>query len=255
MWIEWCERERLPQNTIARRAVTLRNVGIAGTATREDIEIWWQSRADLAPATRANDLANLRSFYRWCQRWEHRDDDPTRRLDAPKVGNNLPRPMQRPDLLRLLEVLPDDLRRAVCLGAYAGLRVSEAAALSWIDVDTETGTLRVNDSKGGKSRVVSVSPILVDNLLPITGGNVVTAGAPPYSPANLQRKVNRAIKAAGVDATFHQLRHRYGTVAYQATGDLIAVGRAMGHSSPVTTAIYAQANDDVAAKIAAAVVR
>ena len=59
----------------------------------------------------------------------------------------------------------------------------------------------------------------------------------------------------GVEGTFHALRHRYGTLAYQATRDLVAVGRQMGHSSPVTTAIYAAAADDVADLIAEAVSR
>lgn len=254
-FLAWCAAERLPGNTIAARTRTLRALGNPATATREDVEAWWQTRAALAPATRANDLANLRAFYKWARRWEHRDDDPTLRLDSPKVPNGLPRPVSRADLHRLLAALPDDHRRAVCLGAYAGLRISEAARLDWRDVDTEMNVIRVIDSKGSKSRAIAVSPILLDHLLPETGGNVVAAGGPPQSPATLQRKVNRAIRGAGVDATFHQLRHRYGTVAYQATGDLIAVGRMMGHSSPVTTAIYAQAGDDVAARIAAAVVR
>jgi hypothetical protein len=138
----------------------------------------------------------------------------------------------------------------VCLGAYAGLRVSEAAALDWPDVDVEAKRARIL-GKGQKTRLVALSPLLIDQLLPDTGGNVV-AGAEhkPYSAAQLQRRVNRAIKAAGVDATFHQLRHRYGTIAYQATGDLLAVGRQMGHASPVTTAVYAAASDEVADQIA-----
>lgn len=254
-YLEWCREQGSPPNTLARRLATYRSVGNPGTATREQIEAWWHTRADRSRATRANDLANLRAFYKWCQRWEHRDDDPTLRLDAPKVDRGLPRPLNRPDLLRLLDGLPDDLRRAVALGAYAGLRVSEAAALTWADIDTETSTVRIHASKGGKSRVVRVSPILIDQLLPIEAGSVVAGGGACPSAAQLQRRANRAIKSAGVNATFHQLRHRYGTVAYQATGDLLAVGRQMGHASPVTTAVYAQASDDVAAKIAAAVVR
>lgn len=248
------EQERTPPNTIAARRRTLRSVGTPGTATREEIEAWWISRAELAPATRSNDLANLRTFYRWCARWEHRADDPTVRLDAPKVPNGLPRPMSRADLHKLLGDLEDDLRRAVCLGAYAGLRVSEAAALDWSDVDVEAKRARIL-GKGQKSRLVALSPILIDQLLPDTGGNVVAAGGDPNSAAQLQRRVNRAIAAAGVDATFHQLRHRYGTIAYQATGDLLAVGRQMGHASPVTTAVYAAASDEVADRIAEAVVR
>lgn len=73
------------------------------------------------------------------------------------------------------------------------------------------------------------------------------------SPGVLQRRVNRAMRAAGVDGTFHQLRHRYGTLAYQETRDLVAVGEQMGHMGPQTTAIYAAANDDTADVIAEAV--
>ena len=164
------------------------------------------------------------------------------------------RSMSRADLIRLLPTLPDDLRRAVCLGAYGGLRVSEAAALTWHDVDLETRRIRVL-GKGGKTRLIGMSPLLLDELLPDTGGNVVTAGGAPYSAASLQRRVNRAIRAAGVECTYHQLRHRFGTVALAATGNLLAVSRAMGHASPATTAIYAATSDADLDVIADAVTR
>ncbi len=254
-YIDHLARERRPPNTIAAARRVLRSLPNPDTATREDVESWWASRAHLSPATRSNDLAILRTFYAWCRRWEHRDDDPTLRIDAPKVPRGLPRPMSRADLTRLLPTLPDDLRRAVCLGAYGGLRVSEVAALHWHDVDLEARRARIHKGKGGKSRVVALGAILVDHLLPDTGGNVVTGTAQSYTAASLQRRVNRAMHRAGVEGTFHALRHRYGTLAYQATRDLVAVGRQMGHSSPVTTAIYAAASDDVADEIAEAVAR
>ena len=92
-------------------------------------------------------------------------------------------------------------------------------------------------------------------MQPDTGGYVVSGADQTITAATLQRRVNRAMHALGVHDTFHGLRHRYGTLAYQATRDLVAVGRQMGHSSPVTTAIYAAAADDVADEIAAAVAR
>jgi integrase len=103
--------------------------------------------------------------------------------------------------------------------------------------------------------MVGLSPLLLDELLPVTGGNVVTAGEKPYSAAVLQRKVNRAIKAAGVDATFHKLRHRFGTIALDATGNLLAVARAMGHANVATTAGYAATSDADLDVIAAAVTK
>jgi integrase len=221
-WIAWCRAEHKPAATTASRTRVLRCIGNAGTATREDVEAWWLTRAHMAPATRHNELAHLRSFYRWAKRWEYRDDDPTLRLDSPRVDAGLPRPMTREDLHLALDQLSrapsgrpwnlswgPDIRRAVCLGAYAGLRISEAAALDWSDVDLENRQIRVIRSKGGKSRRIPMGPELLDALLPETGGNVVSGGA-PYSTYRLARRVRSAFKALGIDATFHQLRHRYG---------------------------------------------
>ena len=255
-WLEHLTRERRPTNTIAAARRVMRSLPNASTATREDVEAWWASRAHMSPATRSNDLALLRMFYAWARRWEHRDDDPTIRIDAPKVPAGLPRPVSRADLNALLPTLDFEMRRAVALGAYGGLRVSEAAALEWGDVDTETRRIRVT-GKGGKTRLVGMSLLLLDELLPArhSSWNVVTGTPFAYTPGSLQRKVNRAIRAAGVDATFHQLRHRFGTVALAATGNLLAVSRAMGHSSPATTAVYAATSDADLDVIADAVTR
>jgi integrase len=264
-WIAWCRAEHKPVTTIAARTRALRCIGNAGTATREEVEAWWLTRAHLGAATRHNDLAHLRSFYRWCKRWEYRDDDPTLRLDSPRVDAGLPRPMTREDLHLALDQLSrapsgrpwnlswgPDIRRAICLGAYAGLRISEAAALDWSDVDLENRQIRVIRSKGGKSRRIPMGPELLDALLPETGGNVVSGGA-PYSTYRLARRVRSAFKALGIDATFHQLRHRYATIAYEASGDILTVSRLLGHANLNTTQIYVRTRDDVAEAIARAV--
>jgi integrase len=241
-WIAWCRDEHKPATTTASRARALRTLGNAGTATREEVEAWWRSRAHLSPASRHSDLAHLRSFYRWAVRWEYRDDDPTLRLDSPHVEQGLPRPMSREDLHKVLDSAPAPDRRAVALGAYAGLRISEAARLDWSDVDLESLQIFVMHSKGGKSRRVPISAVLLEALLPNTGGNVV-GGGEAHDVDWLARRIRKAFRRAGVHATFHQLRHRYGTLAYKATGDVLAVSRLMGHSNLNTTAIYANSQE------------
>ena len=255
-WLDHLKRDRgLSDNTITTYQRTLRTVTFdLLNATYNDVAAWTHSRAHLAVATRNNEIAALRSFYKWALAFDHVERDPTARTYAPKQPKGLPRPISRADLHKILDTADPEVRRAICLGAYGGLRISEAAALMWADVDTETRRIRVT-GKGGKTRLVGLSPLLLDELLPDTGGNVVTGTDAVYSAATMQRRVNRAMRRAGVDGTFHTLRHRYGTLAYQATRDLVAVGRQMGHSSPVTTAIYAAASDDVADEIAAAVAR
>lgn len=231
-------------NTIATYRRTYRSFPAMADATHLDAEEWWQSRVDKSAATRRNELAAVRAYYAWARRWGHRPptDDPTYRLDPPKQGQRLPRPMGRDDFHRIRDVTDGDVRRAICLGGYAGLRVAEAAALDWADIDTELRRIIVR-GKGDKERLVGLSPVLLDSLLPVTGGNVVTAGGTPYTANALQQKVNAAIRNAGVDATFHKLRSRYATVALGATGNLLSVSRALGHASPATTAIYAATSD------------
>ena len=64
-WLAYCAAEGTPPNTVARRRSVLLSIGNAGTATREEIEAWWATRRDLAPATRSIDLEILRAFYKW----------------------------------------------------------------------------------------------------------------------------------------------------------------------------------------------
>ena len=254
-WIQWCRNEHIPANTVARRISTLRHMPNAGTATREDVEAWWLTRAHLAPSTRHNELANLRSFYKWCRRWEYRPpgDDPTLRIDSPRVDPGLPRPMTREDLHKVIDSMTNASdRRAVCLGAYAGLRISEVARLDWADVDLENRELRIMNSKGNKSRRVPISPMLLDALLPNTGGNVINGGE-THDTQWLARRIRKAFRRADVDATFHQLRHRYATIAYEASGDILTVSRLLGHANLNTTQIYVRTRDDVARAIAEAV--
>jgi integrase len=257
-FIAWCHRENIPENTIRRRASVLRSLGCPGTASREEVEAWWAATAGLAASSRANALSCLRTFYEWCQIWEKRADDPTVRIRPPKTPKGVPRPVTRRQLEQLLASLEKrgrlDLLRAVYLGAYAGLRVSEAARLQWTDVDLDRRRARVT-GKGNKTRTVALSAALVDRLLPDTGGNVVTGQADGLDPDVLRQRANRALRRAGIPCTFHQLRHYYGTTGYRATRDLIALGKQMGHASTSTTAGYADAEDEVADAIAEAVVR
>ena len=255
-FVTWAARDRRRSPaTLTRYRAVLRSVASVAdpaTATVEQIEAWWATRYDASPATQANELACLRSFYRWCTRFDHRPDDPTRRLDPPKVPNIVPRMVGRSDLERLLgDATADapDLRRAIALGAYGGLRVSECAALDWRDVDQEVRRMYVR-GKGLKERPVPLSPVLLDYLLPAAGGNVVTAGGAPYSAATLQRKVNRLFTRAGVDRTFHDLRKRGASIALAKGASPAAVRVMFGWSSMETVSRYAVVGDDELDRIA-----
>lgn len=248
------QRGRSPATLATYRSVMRHYPADPISVTLEQAEQWWASKNDLAVKTRQRTLSCVRSFYRYAVRFDLLDLDPTRRLDPPSQGRRLPRPIARGDMLKVLSVAPPDLYRAVCLGGYGGLRVAEVAALDWANIDIESRRIRVL-GKGDKERPVGLSPLLLDAIMPNTGGNVVTAGGVPYTAGRLQRKINRLIASEGIAGTFHSLRSRYATVALASTGNLLAVSRALGHQNTSTTAIYALTSDTDLDLIAEAVTR
>lgn len=251
------QRNRSPETLRTYRSVMGHYLAVvpdplaAGVA---DAEAWWATLDGHAVKSRQRSLSCVRSFYTWAMRFDLVDRDPTRRLDAPTQGRRLPRPIGKADLRKALDHAPDDLRRAIALGAYAGLRVSEVADLDWSDIDTDTRRLMVR-GKGDKDRPVGIGGRLMDELLPEVGGNVVTAGASRYTAAALQRRVNRYLTSQGIDGTFHKLRARYVTVALAEGAPLLSVSRAVGHTSTTTTALYALTADADLDLIAEAVSR
>ncbi|HEY9352762.1 MAG TPA: site-specific integrase [Nocardioides sp.] len=261
MWIEWMLEEGKPRSTIKRRASVLRSVRNAGKATRVEIEAWYDSRRHLAPATRDADLGCLRSFYNWCQKWDHRADNPARRLEAPKVPARLPHPIPQDDLDRYLSATCDKrspkLYRAALLMAYAGLRVSEAAAVDWEWIDATPGDafIEVRDGKGGKHRRVPLEDeVLAELGDPGPVGTSIVTGTDHFMTGDaLDSAVNRALKAIGSRATAHHMRHYFGTQFYRSTRDLAATAAVMGHSNIQTTRGYAAAVDEAARKGAAGV--
>lgn len=257
-FLAWAEQDReWSPNTIRRYRTVLGSLPFdPATATIDQVEAWWATRYERAKSTRSNDLAVLRSFYKWATRHDLRSDDPSRRLDAPRFHRRVPRPIGESDLARLLGPLTadaPDLRRAVALMGYAGMRAAEAAACDWSWIDRESRRIFIT-GKGDKERPCGLSPVLLDKLLPETGGNVVTAGGAPYRAATLEQKVNRLMARHDIDNTCHDLRKRGATLAIAKTGDVYAVAKMFGWSSVETASHYALVGDEALDRIAAAMV-
>lgn len=58
-------------------------------------------------------------------------------------------------------------------------------------------------------------------------------------PSRVSQLSNAHLHGCGIRETLHQLRHRFGTLTYQATRDLRLVQELMGHADPASTAGYA----------------
>lgn len=134
---------------------------------------------------------------------------------------------------------------ALCYGA--GLRISEALAVTRADLDS--GTLRVT-GKGGKTRLVPLIDAVrahIDSYLglcpfPLTPSQPLFRGAKGgvLSPRLIQMRVVQLRGALGLppSATPHALRHSFATHLLGRGGDLRAIQELLGHASLSTTQIY-----------------
>ena len=214
-------------------------------ATADDLWPWWSR--DLAPESRACELAHARQFVKWARANGIMDDDPLERFERPSIPRRLPRPISTDDLVRAIQGAPDRVRPMLALAALAGLRASEIAQLraDHLFLSAHPPLLVVEVSKGGGMSSVPISEQLAHELrrarLPKKGYLFRRMdGRPgPLVGHNISGMCNTYLADAGIDATLHQLRHWFGTETYRATGRSIrATQELLRHRSPVSTAIY-----------------
>lgn len=262
--LEWMRMRGLRPATIRARRQALDRLARALShplvdATADDLRLW-QERLTLGPYALSTETTHAAQFYHWAQRHGHRADDPAELLPRPRTPKMLPRPISEADLRMALACAPDRIRPWLILAGWCGLRAREVALLERADIrdQDDPPTLFVRDGKGGKQRVVplprTVARELASLRLPARGPVFRRADGLPggVPPGRLSKIASDYLRSIGVPATLHQLRHRYASVAYQATHDLLLVRDYLGHESANTTAGYAKINPQAPASLLAA---
>ncbi len=208
--------------------------------------------------TAARRLSSLRRFYGWLVREGAIKDDPTARIQAPKLGRSLPKSLTESEVEALINAADTKtslgLRdRAMLEILYAtGLRVSELVNLELGQVNSRQGVVRVT-GKGNKERLVPLGeealswlqqylqearPDLLhgrktDALFPTRRGGAMTRQAFWYL-------IRRYGLQAGITKPLspHVLRHAFATHLLNHGADLRVVQMLLGHSDISTTQIY-----------------
>lgn len=138
-----------------------------------------------------------------------------------------------------------------------GLRLAEATALQWRDIDLTTGKLVVRQGKGAKDRALWLGEIDLEMLRSwrdrqardMAGDHervFTTLEGQPVSPRYVQQMVKRYSLRAGItkDVHPHTLRHSFATDLYRETKNIRLTQKALGHSNLSTTQIYTHVVDD-----------
>src|SRR5665647_3249238 len=175
---------------------------------------------------------------------------PCSRKTSPGAGSQRPYVATTEQVWALHDAMPEHLRSAILLGAFAGLRTSETCALRIADVDFMRGIVSpsiqwpADPVKSETSRTPVPIPLLLALELSAAvkrwqGATVVADDVGrPCSPWELQRAMRTArAKVDGLPEGFryHDLRHYFASLLITSGADVKVVQKRLRHASAMTT--------------------
>jgi site-specific recombinase XerD len=220
-----------------------------------DIEqfIQQQHQAQLAATTINRRLHALKHFFDYLvMERQTLVTNPVKPSHLLRQGRPLPKKLSQDQVRRLFTQITNPLDHALYLLILrCGLRVSEVARLRHSDLDWEQQSLRIDQGKGRKDRVVYVS---ADALAALRTCLAVRPAAVPgevvfwnqkrphraLSSKGMQKKMERYAKAAGIKASCHSLRHTFASNLLEEGAEVMAIKELLGHASMEASERYAK---------------
>ncbi len=212
-------------------------------------------------ASIARKVAVIKTFYHYLMEHHMVSEDPTFKLDSPKVEKRLPQILTLEQVERLLAApvkhgTPKGLRdRAILELLYAsGLRVSELVSLDADHLDLDGKTVSCK-GRGDKQRMIPVSDRAAEALAEyVRRGRPVLANRAEETALFVNPRGERLtrqglwliikeyVKEAEipVQVTPHTLRHSFAVHLLTGGADLQNVQHLLGHSNITTTQVYSR---------------
>lgn len=203
-----------------------------GLVSRERLEAWLAEH-DWKPETRRSAQGVAHQFFKFLVEDGILKDSPAEFLKPVHVPDGVPHPAPESAVRHALQNAPKRTALMVRFAALCGLRACEICTLRGNAWDGEL--LRVK-GKGGRVRVIPLQDSTLIYSLESCPGWLFPGRIDGHLSAQYTAKLLGSVLPPGV--TGHSLRHRFGTVAYRETHDLLAVGAVMGHVKTDTTKRY-----------------
>jgi len=169
-------------------------------------------------------------------------------IPAPKKPQKLPVVLSPEEVTQFLDCVTSRKHRAILTTCYAaGLRISEAVALTPPAIDSKRMVLRVEQGKGRKDRYVMLSPKLLEILRTwwrvekpkdwLFSGDMPGRHITRFAVECECQKAHRISKIPK-PITPHSLRHAFAVHLLEQGTDVRTIQLLLGHRSLTTTAKY-----------------
>jgi integrase len=176
--------------------------------------------------------------------------NPCSRRTSPPMGRQKPYCATSEQIEALHDAMPEHLKVAILLGAFAGLRISEACGLRITDVNFMRGVVHPVQQYGGKPLKTdgSAAPIPVpDDLALMLSASVARYGTDmmvtdgngrPCRPQRLAEAIRQArgtVEGLPEGFSFHDLRHFFASLLIASRVDIKTVQARMRHAKAAMT--------------------
>ena len=168
-------------------------------------------------------------------------------IERPRKENYLPEVLSEEEVAAILKTITNIKHKALIMTIYSGgLRISELINLRIKDIDSNRMQIRIEQSKGKKTRYTLLSKKTLLTLRKYfaeykpkewlfegeNGGQ--------YADSSIYSIFKKALVAAKITkkVTIHSLRHSFATHLLENGTDLRYIQNLLGHSSSKTTEIY-----------------
>lgn len=211
--------------------------------------------------TLGDDVTIIHSFTLFCLRRKLIAEDPLEGLHNPK-----PKPQEQPcwswnQVQKILNACPEEIKPAMSVLAYCGLRCAELRHLTWSDIDLENNVVRIRPKpevgwkpKSKDQRAVPMPTQLKEVLLGLPKDSYWAFTMPltkqqhiagkQWSAKRLLERLRTVLKKLGLRGHKHTFRHSLISHAIAMGTPPAMVQKWAGHLDAKILALYTHLHDD-----------
>ena len=178
--------------------------------------------------------------------WEWCQDNPVNKIKMEKVPRGRVRYLTEGEFQKICTACPAWSRPILTFARYTGLRMSNVLELTWDQVDFNSRTVLVQETKNGEPLIIPLCRLLHDTLLALREKSPDPRRVFPsdLKLESFKQQVRRAFKSAckevGIkDFRWHDLRHDFASQLVQKGVGLYTVQKLLGHRDSRMTQRYA----------------
>ncbi len=194
----------------------------------------------LKPDSVIREFNILKRVLRLCVKWKYISVYPWTGLEMPRAGASRDRIFTTPEINRIVKASGADKRPIITRTQETGImflfacetamRLSEIASQQWDNIDLESRTSFLPDTKNGESRTVPLSTRAAELIRLMPRERLRPFTISPGTVSTLFKRICKEAKVEG--ARFHDSRHHATTKLAEKLGDQLTLARVTGHTDP-----------------------